>query len=45
VKTETKKDLLGKYLKISYSNGRIEIVRFFKELGMSVKIVEKYETN
>lgn len=42
---ENKKDMLGKYQKIHYSNGRIEIIRFFKELGISVKIVEKYETN
>lgn len=40
---ESKKDVLGKYKKISYENGRIEIIRFFKELGISVKVVEKYE--
>ena len=41
MKTETKKDMLGKYTKVTYPNGRIKIVRFFKELGLTVKIVEK----
>lgn len=43
MKIEAKKDMLGKYTKVSYPNGKVEIIRFFKELGLSVKIVETNE--
>ena len=42
MKIEVKKDTLGKYTKVSYPDGKVEITRFFKELGLSVKIVEKH---
>ena len=40
MKTENKKDILGKYTKITYPNGDIYIIRFIKELGLTVKVKE-----
>ena len=39
---EVKEDLIGKYKKVTHKNGRVEIFRFFKELGLLVKITEKH---
>jgi transcription initiation factor TFIIIB Brf1 subunit/transcription initiation factor TFIIB len=41
MKIEYKKDLLGKYIKITYTNGLVYIERYFKELGLSIRIKEK----
>jgi hypothetical protein len=43
MKISKHKDWLGKYLRIEMPNGEIYIERFFKELGISVRV--KANTN
>lgn len=40
IKVEHKKDMLGKYTKETQKDGTVYIHRYFKELGLSVKVKE-----
>lgn len=42
---ENKRDSLGKYTKITYLDGRVFIERFFREIGLSVRIQQNLKTN